>query len=175
MKEFVILVDESDSPLGSEEKIKAHQQAKLHRAFSIFVFNSKREMLLQQRAIEKYHSAGLWTNACCSHPRPGEETEVAAHRRLREEMGFDCDLEKTFHFIYKTEFDHGLTEHELDHVFIGKYEGSIVPNPDEVDAYKWIDIENLKKEIKENPGIFSSWFKIAFEEILKFIKIKKQK
>ena len=167
MKEFVILVDKSDSLLGSEEKITAHKQAKLHRAFSIFIFNSKREMLLQQRAKDKYHSAGLWTNACCSHPRPGENTEDAAHRRLKEEMGFDCKLEKAFHFIYKTAFDHGLTEHELDHVFIGQYEGSIVPNPDEVDAYKWIDIENLKMEIKENPGMFTSWFKIAFDEILK--------
>ncbi|MBC8179815.1 isopentenyl-diphosphate Delta-isomerase [candidate division KSB1 bacterium] len=172
MQENVILVNETDVPIGTQEKIKAHEQANLHRAFSVFIFNSKGEMLLQQRAKDKYHSGGLWTNACCSHPRPGEETKDAAHRRLQEEMGFDCQLEKAFHFIYKTEFDHGLTEHELDHVFIGKYEDSITPNPDEVEDYKWINVENLKKEIKENPGIFTSWFKIAFDEVLKYRAIQ---
>ena len=168
----MILVNETDVPIGTQEKIKAHEQANLHRAFSVFIFNSKGEMLLQQRAKDKYHSGGLWTNACCSHPRPGEETKDASHRRLQEEMGFDCQLEKAFHFIYKTEFDHGLTEHELDHVFIGKYEDSITPNPDEVEDYKWINVENLKKEIKENPGIFTSWFKIAFDEVLKYRAIQ---
>ncbi len=166
MEEKVILVNKNDNQIGTLEKIKAHQQANLHRAFSVFIFNTKGEMLLQQRAKNKYHSAGLWTNACCSHPRPGEETEYAAHRRLQEEMGFDCKLEKTFHFIYKTAFDHGLTEHELDHVFIGQYNGAVVPNPVEVEDYKWINLESLKKQIKENPDIFTSWFKIAFDEVL---------
>ncbi len=167
MKEYVILVDDADTQIGTQEKMKAHEQANLHRAFSVFIFNSKGEMLLQQRAKDKYHSGGLWTNACCSHPRPGEETIGAAHRRLQEEMGFDCELEEAFHFIYKTDFDHGLTEHELDHVFIGQYENSITPNPNEVEDYKWINVENLKKEMKENPVIFTSWFIIAFDEVLK--------
>jgi isopentenyl-diphosphate Delta-isomerase len=167
MKDHVILVNESDNQIGTQEKIEAHEQANLHRAFSIFIFNTTGEMLLQQRAKEKYHSGGLWTNACCSHPRPGEETINAAHRRLKEEMGFDCELQEAFHFIYKTKFDHGLTEHELDHVFIGQYEGKIFPNPDEVEDYKWINLESLKKEMEEKPELFTSWFKIAFDEVLK--------
>jgi len=167
MKEHVILVNESDNPVGTQEKMAAHEQANLHRAFSVFIFNAKGEMLLQQRAKDKYHSGGLWTNACCSHPRPGEKTIDAAHRRLQEEMGFDCELEEAFHFIYKTEFDHGLTENELDHVFIGKYEGEIIPNPDEVEDYKWINLKNLKNDLEEKPDIFTSWFKIAFDEVLK--------
>ena len=168
MSDHVILVDKSDTQTGTQEKMAAHQQGNLHRAFSVFIFNSKGEMLLQQRAKDKYHSGGLWTNACCSHPRPGEETKDAAHRRLMEEMGFDCKLEKAFHFIYKTEFDFGLTEHELDHVFIGQYEGPIALNPDEVEDYKWIDVEELKKEMLNKPEIFTSWFKIAFNEVLKY-------
>lgn len=167
MKDLVILVNQSDTQIGTEEKIQAHKDAKLHRAFSVFIFNSKGEMLLQQRAIKKYHSGGLWSNACCSHPRPGEETEDAVHRRLKEEMEFDCELEKAFHFIYKTAFDHGLTEHELDHVFIGKYDGAVVPNPDEVESYRWINVDSLKKDIGKNAGNYTSWFKIAFNEVLK--------
>jgi isopentenyl-diphosphate Delta-isomerase len=167
MKEHVILVNKSDEPIGIQEKIEAHEQANLHRAFSVFIFNSKGEMLLQQRAKEKYHSGGLWTNTCCSHPRPGEETISAAHRRMKEEMGFDCELKEAFHFIYKTKFDHGLTEHELDHVFTGQYEGKIIPNPEEVEDYKWINLESIRKEMEEKPEIFTSWFKIAFDEVLK--------
>lgn len=166
MKEFVILVDENDNEIGIEEKMKAHEDARLHRAFSIFIFNSNGEMLLQQRACDKYHSGCLWTNACCSHPRPGETVEQAAHRRLMEELGFDTDMRKAFHFIYKAEFDHGLTEHEFDHVFIGQYDGSINSNPDEVEDFKWIDLETLHKEMKENPDDYTVWFKIALDKFL---------
>jgi len=168
MEDFVILVDEHDNPIGTEEKMKAHQEAKLHRAFSIFIFNSSGEMLLQQRAADKYHSAYLWTNACCSHPRPGETVEQAAHRRLREEMGFDTELKKAFHFIYKAKFDHGLTEHELDHVFIGQYDGAIHSNPDEVEAYKWIDPKLLKEDMEKHPENYTVWFRIAIEKVYRF-------
>src|SRR5580693_5920772 len=130
--EEVILVDETDTPLGRMEKIEAHRKALLHRAFSVFIFNSKGEMLLQQRAKHKYHSAGLWTNACCSHPSPLESTEDGAMRRLQEELGFVTTLKKIFEFTYRSEFDNGLTEFEFDHVFIGEYNGKIRPNPDEV-------------------------------------------
>jgi isopentenyl-diphosphate delta-isomerase len=169
MEEFVILVDENDNEIGIEEKMKAHEDAKLHRAFSIFIFNSKGEMLLQQRACDKYHSGCLWTNATCSHPRPGEKVEQAAHRRLQEEMGFDTDLKKEFHFIYKAKFDHGLTEHELDHVFIGQYDGPINLNSDEADDYKWIDLATLQKDMKENPNDYTVWFKIAFKKVLNLV------
>jgi len=170
MREFVILVDENDKEIGIEEKMKAHEDAKLHRAFSIFIFNSKGEMLLQQRACGKYHSGCLWTNATCSHPRPGEIVEQAAHRRLQEEMGFDTDLDKAFDFVYKAEFDHGLTEHEFDHVFIGNYDGPIHLNSDEADDYNWIDLKTLQKDIAENPDSYTVWFKIAFERVLEHIE-----
>ena len=170
MNEFVILVDQSDNSVGTQEKIQAHEQANLHRAFSVFIFNTKGEMLLQQRAKDKYHSGGLWTNTCCSHPRPGEVTEDAAHRRLQEEMGFDCLLENVFHFIYKTDFDHGLTENELDHVFIGRHEGEIIPNSEEVADYRWISVKDMKQEIKEKPEIFTSWFKISVNKVIEFQK-----
>ncbi len=171
MTEFVVLVDEHDNEIGIEEKMKAHQGAKLHRAFSIFIFNLKGEMLLQQRARDKYHSGCLWTNATCSHPRPGENIEQAAHRRLFEEMGFDTELKKTYHFIYKAEFDQGLTEHEFDHVFIGQYDGPINLNYEEADDYKWIDLETLQKDLKANPDKYTVWFKIAFDKVLKMQKI----
>jgi isopentenyl-diphosphate delta-isomerase len=166
MKDYVILVDENDNEIGIEEKMKAHEDAKLHRAFSIFIFNSKGEMLLQQRACDKYHSGCLWSNATCSHPRPGEQVEQAAHRRLKEEMGFDTELKKEFHFIYKADFDHGLTEHEFDHVFLGQYDGPINLNADEADDYKWIDLESLQQDIKRNPDDYTVWFKIAFDRVL---------
>ena len=167
MMEQVILVDEKDTQIGCEEKINAHKTAKLHRAISIFIYDSKGKMLLQQRALDKYHSGGLWSNTCCSHPRPGEKTEDVAHRRLLEEMGFDCILQKAFYFIYKSELSNGLTEYEFDHVFIGKYDGRAIPNPHEVENFKWIDLECLKKEMREKPDQFTTWFKIAFKEILK--------
>ncbi len=163
--EEVILVDEADNPIGTEEKLKAHRDGKLHRAFSIFVFNSEGKLLLQQRALSKYHCGGLWANTCCSHPRHGEGTEAAAHRRLKEEMGFDCPLEEAFSFIYKAKFDNGLTEHELDHVLIGKYDGSVKSNPDEVASWNWVDVETLKGDMKENPDRYAYWLKVAMGKL----------
>ncbi len=164
--EKVILVDANDNPIGLMEKMEAHKKGLLHRAFSVFLFNSKGEMLLQQRAFSKYHSGGLWTNACCSHPREGEETLAAAHRRLQEEMGFDCPIEKAFHFTYKSKLDNELTEHEFDHVFIGEYEGDISPNSDEVASYKYIPLAELKSDVANNPQDYTEWFKICLEEVL---------
>lgn len=166
MIEQVILVNKIDAPVGGQEKLQAHQQGALHRAFSVFIFNDTGEMLLQQRALGKYHSGGLWTNACCSHPRPGEETVVAAHRRLREEMGFDCEIRKVFDFIYRAELDFGLIEHEFDHAFIGTYNGEILPDADEVADFKWISLENLKEDVEKLPEIYTIWFKIALEKVL---------
>ncbi|MBU7017970.1 MAG: isopentenyl-diphosphate Delta-isomerase [Theionarchaea archaeon] len=165
MDERVILVDENDKEIGSEEKIEAHKTGKLHRAFSIFIFNSKGEMLLQQRALHKYHSGGLWANACCSHPRLGETLEEAVHRRLKEEMGFDCELEEIFSFIYKAKVG-TLTEHELDHVFIGRYDRDVHFNPDEVGGCKWVTIESLRKDVQTHPELYTEWFKIALEKTL---------
>ncbi len=166
MQEKVILVDERDVEIGLEEKMKAHEQALLHRAFSVFIFNLQGEMLLQQRAMSKYHSGGLWTNACCSHPRPHEPVERAAHRRLQEEMGFDCPLHHSFHFIYRAELDRGLTEHELDHVFIGTYHGIISPDPGEVAGYRWMNLDVLKADVMKNPQQYTVWFRIALQEVL---------
>jgi len=165
--EYLILVDEKDNQLGLMEKMEAHEKGLLHRAFSVFLFNSKGEMLIHQRAISKYHSGGLWTNACCSHPRDQEKTIDAAHRRLEEEMGFDCEIKEVFHFTYKSALDNGLTEHELDHVFIGEYEGEINPNPDEVESYKYISVTELVKDVAKNPQLYTEWFKICLEEVLK--------
>src|SRR5690242_3143777 len=136
LKEQVILVDEHNNEIGIMDKQEAHEKAVLHRAFSVFIFNSEGKLLLQQRAASKYHSAGLWTNTCCSHPRPGEATLDGAHRRLEEEMGFDTELKEKFHFIYKAPFDNGLTEHELDFIYTGKFEGEPKLNLEEVQAYK---------------------------------------
>ncbi len=164
LEEYVVLVDEKDNKIGIEEKLQAHKDGLLHRAFSIFVFNSKGELLLQQRAKEKYHCGSLWTNTVCSHPRDNETYEKAVHRRLVEEMGFDCELEKRFCFIYKAKFDNGLTEHEYDCVFVGKYDKEPIPNPFEVMDYKWISIENLKKDVEKNPTHYTPWIKIILEK-----------
>ena len=167
MEERVILVDENDKVIGTEEKLKAHQNGgKLHRAFSIFIFNSKGEMLLQKRAKSKYHFGGLWTNACCSHPNPDKPLEDTVHKKLEQEMGFDTDLKETFTFIYKAEPENNLTEHELDHVFIGKFDGEPKINPEEADEWKWINIEELQKDIKENPEKYTPWFKIALGRVI---------
>ena len=164
----VILVDEDDNPVGTEEKLNAHQNGgKLHRCFSIFVFNDKGEMMLQKRADGKYHCGGLWTNTCCSHPKPSEDVEDAAHRRIQEEMGFDCSMEEVFVFQYKADFDNGLTEHEMDHTFIGRYNKDPNPNSEEVGDWKWIKINDLKKDIQKNPDKDTPWFKIAVEKVLK--------
>jgi isopentenyl-diphosphate Delta-isomerase len=164
-QELVVLVDEHDNEIGFAEKLEAHQKALLHRAFSVFIFNSKGELLLQQRAKSKYHSAGLWTNTCCSHPRPNELVLNAAKRRLDEEMGLVLALEKKFDFIYKTPFDNDLTEYEFDHVFVGYTDNDPILNLDEVENFKWKSIEEIKTDLILFPNSFTSWFKIA---IMKF-------
>jgi isopentenyl-diphosphate delta-isomerase len=165
MEKQVILVNEEDKPTGTMPKMEAHEKGLLHRAFSIFIFNNKGEMLLQQRAAEKYHSGGLWTNACCSHPVPGEETIQAAHRRLKEELGFDTPLEKTFDFIYKHEFENGLTEYEFDHVYAGCYEGELAADPAEVMATVYRSVSEIRSLLKKEPEKFSAWFKLAFPKM----------
>lgn len=166
----VVLVNENDEPVGTMEKLEAHQLGLLHRAFSVFVFNERGEMLLQQRAAGKYHSPGLWTNTCCSHPAPGERVDAAAHRRLVEEMGFDCPLQPAFNFTYRAEFDNGLIEHEFDHVFIGRWEGEITPNPEEVGNYRYITLTDIRKWMAERPEDFTPWFKIALPEVEKYFQ-----
>jgi len=156
-------VDENDNEVGIAEKMDAHIEPKLHRAFSIFIVNSKGELLLQQRAKGKYHCPSLWTNTCCSHPRPGETLERAAHRRLQEEMGFDTALKEVFSFIYKAEFDNGLTEMEYDHVFVGRWDGQPKVNLEEVAAYEWVPVSELTAKIEEEPDKYTAWFKIALK------------
>jgi len=168
--EYVILVTKDDKPLGTMEKMEAHEQAKLHRAFSVFIFNSQGELLLQQRASDKYHSPLLWTNTVCSHPRQGEKTIDAAHRRISEEMGFDCDFEEAFSFVYRAKVGQGLTEHEFDHVFIGTSDNVPSPNVDEVESWKYIKLETLEVDVKENPDDYTVWFKIALAEVLEYFK-----
>ncbi len=158
----VILVNEMDEAIGSMDKIQAHEEAVLHRAFSVFIFNSAGKMLLQQRADDKYHSGGLWTNACCSHPMPGEETLDAANRRLREELGFETVLTHNFSFIYKSDYDNGLTEYEYDHVFSGIYNNKIHPNKKEVKDWTFFSSDEILALIQSNPEKFTTWFKIAF-------------
>ena len=156
--EKVILVDKKDEKVGIEEKIKAHQEGKLHRSFSIFIFNSKGELLIQQRAKSKYHSPLLWSNTCCSHPRPNEKLIEAAKRRLKEEMGVETDLKEIFSFIYRAKSREWI-EHEFDHVFLGKFDGNPKPNKKEVEDFKWINLPDLKKDIKEHPRKYTFWFK----------------
>ena len=164
MEENVILVDEQDNQLGLMPKMEAHEKAVLHRAFSVFIFNDKGELMLQQRAAHKYHSPLLWTNTCCSHQRDGESNIEAGKRRLIEEMGFKTNLKEIFSFVYKAPFDNGLTEHELDHVMIGNFNGVPKINPDEVASFKWMTLEAVKKDIKLQPNIYTAWFKIIFKE-----------
>ena len=164
MEEKVILVSEVDEQLGLMAKMEAHEKGVLHRAFSVFVFNKKGELLLQQRALDKYHSPGLWTNTCCSHQRDGESNIEAGKRRLQEEMGFNCDLKELFWFVYKASFDNGLTEHELDHVMIGHYEDDPVVNLEEAAAFKWMPMEDVKKDMQVQPELYTEWFKIIFNE-----------
>ena len=170
MEEFVVLVDQDDHKLGLMEKQQAHVAGLLHRAFSVFVFNSKGELMIQQRAASKYHSPTLWTNTCCSHPRDNETYEQAAHRRLEEEMGFDCELEYKFNFIYKAHLENDLIEHELDHVFIGTFDDEPKLNPDEVMAYRWVELDDLKKDMEKNPQNYTAWFKIIFEHYVSYIE-----
>jgi len=163
-EEKVILVNENDEEIGTMPKMEAHEKARLHRAFSVFIMNGKGETMLQQRAAHKYHSPLLWTNTCCSHQRLGESNIEAGTRRLSEEMGFVVELKELFSFIYKAPFDNGLTEHELDHVMMGVFEGNPKINPDEVMAYKWMGLDDIKKDIGQHPENYTVWFKIIFEK-----------
>ncbi|MEI6949487.1 isopentenyl-diphosphate Delta-isomerase [Paraflavisolibacter sp. H34] len=161
----VILVTENDEPAGTMGKMQAHREGLLHRAFSVFVFDKKGRMLLQQRALQKYHGAGLWSNACCSHPFPGEEVEAAARRRLQEELGFTTSLQKIFEFTYRAEVENNLVEHEFDHVFAGEYEGPLTLNQQEVADYTYQSMPHLKETIIAHPARFTAWFRLAFPTI----------
>jgi isopentenyl-diphosphate delta-isomerase len=167
-KDWIILVDQADREIGVMEKMEAHARGVLHRAFSIFIFNKKGEMLLQQRADDKYHSGGQWANACCSHPCPGEDISAAVHRRLSEELGFDTSLEKIFDFIYKATLENNLTEHEFDHVYAGEFDGPVVFNTLEVKAVQFLPVTEIKNQMAANPGIFTPWFRIAFPRVVEW-------
>ena len=168
-EEKVILVNEKDEQIGLMPKMEAHEKALLHRAFSVFVFNERNELMIQQRAHEKYHSPGLWTNTCCSHQREGETNVEAGKRRLQEEMGFSTDLKDTISFIYKAPFDNGLTEHEFDHILVGNFFGEPDLNPEEASDWKWVSLEDLRRDMKKNPDIYTEWFKIIFDKYYKHI------
>ncbi|MEM0094335.1 MAG: isopentenyl-diphosphate Delta-isomerase [Candidatus Micrarchaeaceae archaeon] len=173
--QLVVLVDENDRELGTEEKIKAHMNGgKLHRAISIFVINSNGETMLQQRALSKYHTPGLWSNTCCSHPFPNESVLDAAHRRLKEEMGFDCEMKEAFSFIYKTPVGNGLTEWEYDHVIFGSYEGVASPNPEEVADWRWVSFADLKREVANDGSKFTPWLKIVLDRVIEYYNSAKR-
>lgn len=161
-EQMLVLVDEQDNQTGIMEKMEVHRKALLHRAFSVFVFNSQGEMLLQRRALSKYHSGGLWTNTCCSHPFPGETPQAAGKRRMKEELGFETEVTPAFSFIYKAELDNELTEYEFDHVLIGEYDGDVYPNEDEVGDYCYINMDVLRDSLAQHPMKYTAWFKIAF-------------
>lgn len=167
-RNIVIAVDANDAEVGYFDKLIAHQEGILHRAVSVFVFNSNKEWLIQRRALDKYHSGHLWSNTACSHPMKGEPTINSAQRRLREEMGLDLPLEPIFSFQYKAEFDNGLIENELDHIFIGYADDDPIPNPDEVSEYKWISQDDLELEIERNPSNFTAWFKLLVPKIKEY-------
>ena len=169
-EEKVILVDQEDNIIGTMPKIEAHKKAVLHRAFSVFILNKKGELMLQKRALNKYHSPALWTNTCCSHQREGEGNLQAGKRRLKEEMGFTTPLEELFSFIYKAPFDNGLTEYEFDHVMLGYYDGLPKINFEEVASWKWISLEKVKKHMKKNPEHYTAWFKIIYERFYNYTK-----
>ncbi len=163
---FLIAVDQHDRETGVVEKMTAHRKGILHRAFSIFVFDKDDRLLLQRRASVKYHSGGLWSNTCCSHPGAGESVLAAAHRRLREEMGFDCPLRSVFGFVYRAALDSGLVEHEFDHVVMGRFRGAPAPNALEVGAWKWERLPVLQSRLAEHPNAFTAWFKLALDGLL---------
>ena len=164
MEQTLILVDEQNNITGYGEKLQVHREGHLHRAFSIFVVNAAGQLMLQRRAFNKYHSGGLWANTCCSHPLKGEDQEKTVHLRLLEEMGFDCELKPLFEFIYRADFDNGLTEYELDQVYIGQHEKALSPNPLEVCEWTWMDIEALKADLENDPEKYVYWLKAAFNE-----------
>lgn len=172
IEEHVILVNENDEPIGVMPKLEAHEKALLHRAFSVFIFNNKSELMLQQRAAHKYHSPLLWTNTCCSHQRVGESNIEAGKRRLQEEMGFVTELKESISFIYKAPFDNGLTEHEYDHILIGSYDDSPVINTDEVADWKWMTLEAIKANMAQQPEIYTEWFKIIFDKFYQHINLQ---
>ena len=161
--EQVILVDERDCELGVSEKLLAHTEGALHRAFSVFIFDGRGRLLLQKRAQEKYHSGGLWSNTACGHPRPGEATEEAARRRLREEMSLDCELREAFEFLYRVELEGALVEHEYDHVFVGTHDGEPAPDPSEVEDWRWVSMDELRRSLQKEPHGYSYWLKLAVE------------
>lgn len=169
-EEKVILVNNKDEQIGLMPKMEAHEKGLLHRAFSVFVFNDRNELMLQQRALSKYHSPGLWTNTCCSHQREGESNIAAGKRRLQEEMGFSTELRDTISFIYKAPFDNGLTEHEFDHILVGKFNSEPKLNPEEAADYKWLNLEEVRNDMMENPHIYTEWFKIIFDKYYQTIE-----
>ena len=169
-KENVVLVDGSDNPIGTMPKLEAHEKGVLHRAFSVFILNQKGQLMLQRRALDKYHSPGLWTNTCCSHPRESESNIEAGIRRLKEEMGFITPLKHMFSFIYKSKFDNGLIEHEFDHVLLGYYDSTPIINTSEVAEWKWMSLDKIIAEMKNKPEDFTVWFKIIFERFYKYIR-----
>ena len=169
-EEHVILVNEKDEQIGLMPKMEAHEKAILHRAFSVFIFNDAHELMLQQRALTKYHSPGLWTNTCCSHQRDGESNIQAGTRRLQEEMGFTTSLSETTSFIYKAPFDNGLTEHEYDHILVGSYNEAPVLNEEEVASWKWMPLEAVRKDIQKQPQDYTEWFKIIFDKFYEYLQ-----
>lgn len=172
--EEVVLVDEQDGEVGRMEKMQAHREGVLHRAFSVFIFNDAGEMLLQRRALEKYHSPGLWTNACCSHPRPGEDVEAAAHRRLREELNFDAELEALGSMLYRADVGGGLVEHEYDHLFVGCHSEPVTPTPEEVVETQYIALDALERWIMRQPQDFTAWFHQALPKIARIIRVRER-
>lgn len=172
VEEKVVLVDKNDQELGAMNKMEAHEKGVLHRAFSVFVFDNNDKLIMQRRALSKYHSPGLWANTCCSHPRKNEITKEAAHRRMKEEMGFDCEIQKAFDFVYNSDVGQGLTEHEFDHVFIGYFDDEPLINSDEVDSWKKMTLEEIEADMNENPDFYTVWFRIAFPRVKKFMNTK---
>jgi len=165
MTEDIILVDKEDQQIGTGEKMEVHRKGMLHRAFSVFVWNKEGHLMVQQRAKTKYHTPGLWSNTCCSHPKPGETVEQAAKRRLEEEMGFSCDLNEEMSIIYHTQFDNDLIEHEYDHVLFGHYDGTPVINPEEVHSWKWMSINDIHREVRLHPELYTVWFRIIIDRL----------
>lgn len=168
MNELLILVDENDTPIGAKEKMAVHREGLLHRAFSVFIFNTQHQLLLQQRSANKYHSPGVWTNTCCSHPNYHEDLQTAVSRRLEQEMGMQCNTKFAFSFVYKVAFENGLTEHEYDHVYLGISDDIPVPDSTEVSQWKYMDLPTLQLDIKNNPGNYSEWMKLCLPRMIKF-------
>lgn len=171
-EEQVVLVNQHDEAVGTMGKLRAHQEGVLHRAFSVFLFDEQGRLLLQRRSAGKYHSAGLWTNTCCSHPRPTEGVHEAAVRRLREEMGITTELEQKFSFIYRAELGNGLLEHELDHVLFGTYSGAAMPDPNEADAWKYVHPDQLDADMRSHPDQYTVWLRICWEQVRKALAMR---